>query len=98
VPPAVRQQILVKKIVNEGSLVDLKVHVRSITNSSHPACGQFGLFAGQKIPPKCHIIQYLGKHADLHALINCNKILKVKYIAMNGIRTMTCLFADYQEM
>jgi len=72
VPPAVRQHIL----VNEGSLQshgDLKVHIRSITSSSHPACGQLGLFAGQKIPPKCHIIQYLGKHADLHSLINKNQ-------------------------
>ncbi len=69
VPPAVRQHIL----VNAGSLRshgDLNVHIRSITSSSHPACGQLGLFAGQKIPPNCHIIQYLGKHGDLHSLIN----------------------------
>ncbi|ODQ63619.1 hypothetical protein NADFUDRAFT_53282 [Nadsonia fulvescens var. elongata DSM 6958] len=36
------------------------VKIKPITDPSHPACGQFGLFATQKLPPKSHIIDYLG--------------------------------------
>ncbi|CAA7258780.1 unnamed protein product [Cyclocybe aegerita] len=42
-----------------------KVLIKRITGASHPAYGQFGLFAAQRIPPKTYIIQYLGE-------IHCN--------------------------
>ncbi|KJA26018.1 hypothetical protein HYPSUDRAFT_133348 [Hypholoma sublateritium FD-334 SS-4] len=42
-----------------------KVAIRAIANTAHPACGQFGLFAAQRIPPKTLIIEYIGEiHCD----------------------------------
>ncbi|KAJ6627273.1 SET domain protein [Mycena sp. CBHHK59/15] len=39
--------------------------IRPISTSTHPACGQFGLFAARKIPAKTHIIDYIGEiHCD----------------------------------
>ncbi|TFY65272.1 hypothetical protein EVG20_g5656 [Dentipellis fragilis] len=41
------------------------VVIRRITEPSHPACGQYGLFASKKIPPRTHLIDYLGEvHCD----------------------------------
>jgi hypothetical protein len=41
------------------------VVIRHIQSESHPACGQYGLFAAKKIPPKTHIIDYIGEvHCD----------------------------------
>lgn len=41
------------------------VKIQVITDPSHPAKGQRGLFASQKIPPSTHILDYLGEvHAD----------------------------------
>ncbi|KAK7694332.1 hypothetical protein QCA50_001515 [Cerrena zonata] len=41
------------------------VAIRPIKDSSHPAFGQCGLFAAKKIPPKTHILDYLGEvHCD----------------------------------
>ncbi|TFK57494.1 hypothetical protein OE88DRAFT_1651236 [Heliocybe sulcata] len=41
------------------------VSIRTITEPSHPAFGQCGLFAAKKIPPRTHIIDYSGEvHAD----------------------------------
>ncbi|KAG2156488.1 SET domain protein [Suillus bovinus] len=37
------------------------VRVRCITEPSHPARGQHGLFAVRKIPPGSHIIDYIGE-------------------------------------
>lgn len=37
------------------------VRVRYITEPSHPARGQNGLFAVRKIPPRSHIIDYIGE-------------------------------------
>ncbi|KAJ7293235.1 hypothetical protein C8J57DRAFT_1268463 [Mycena rebaudengoi] len=37
------------------------VAIRRITTSTHPACGQFGLFAARKIPAKEHIVDYFGE-------------------------------------
>lgn len=34
--------------------------VQQITNSSHPALNQFGLFAKRGIPPRTHILNYIG--------------------------------------
>ena len=39
--------------------------IRIIDDPSHPACGQRGLFAIQKIPSHSHILDYLGEvHSD----------------------------------
>src|SRR5882762_11990506 len=39
--------------------------IRPISTSSHPAFGQRGLFASKKIPPRTHIIDYIGEvHCD----------------------------------
>jgi SET domain-containing protein len=36
-----------------------------ITHNTHPAKGQFGLFAAKKIPPRSYIIDYVGEvHCD----------------------------------
>ncbi|KAG8864909.1 hypothetical protein FRB96_003496 [Tulasnella sp. 330] len=41
------------------------VAIQVISAPSHPANGQRGLFATRKIPPKTHILDYLGEvHAD----------------------------------
>ncbi|KAA1468535.1 hypothetical protein DENSPDRAFT_833859 [Dentipellis sp. KUC8613] len=41
------------------------VVIRRITELSHPACGQFGLFASKKIPPRTYLIDYIGEiHCD----------------------------------
>jgi hypothetical protein len=37
------------------------VSIRAITAPSHPAFGQYGLFAYKKIPPHAHIIDYVGQ-------------------------------------
>ncbi|KAF7306625.1 hypothetical protein MIND_00453900 [Mycena indigotica] len=42
-----------------------KVLIQPIKNTSHPAFGQLGLFAAKKIPPKRHIVDYIGEvHCD----------------------------------
>ncbi|KAJ3777577.1 hypothetical protein FB446DRAFT_716883 [Lentinula raphanica] len=41
------------------------VLIRHITDKSHPAHNQLGLFASKKIPAKMHILDYIGEvHAD----------------------------------
>lgn len=41
------------------------VLIRCISDKSHPACGQYGLFAAKKIHPKTHILDYMGEvHCD----------------------------------
>ena len=41
------------------------VTIRPIKDPNHPAFGQCGLFAAKKIPPKTHILDYLGEvHCD----------------------------------
>ncbi|EIN13630.1 hypothetical protein PUNSTDRAFT_48569 [Punctularia strigosozonata HHB-11173 SS5] len=41
------------------------VTIRPVTERSHPAFGQHGLFAAKRIPPRSHIIDYAGEvHAD----------------------------------
>ncbi|KAG6332709.1 hypothetical protein ID866_6379 [Astraeus odoratus] len=37
------------------------VRIRYISDASHPARGQYGLFAVRKIHPKTHIIDYIGE-------------------------------------
>ncbi|KAI9444765.1 hypothetical protein H4582DRAFT_845407 [Lactarius indigo] len=39
--------------------------IRPITDRSHPAHGQHGLFAARKIPPRTLIVEYIGEvHSD----------------------------------
>jgi Proteins containing SET domain len=41
------------------------VVIRPLSSPSHPACGQYGLFAAKKIPPRTHILDYIGEiHCD----------------------------------
>ncbi|KAJ7899987.1 SET domain protein [Mycena olivaceomarginata] len=41
------------------------VAIRRISESNHPACGQFGLFATKKIKPNAQIVDYIGEiHCD----------------------------------
>lgn len=41
------------------------VAIQLITEPSHPACGQYGLFASKKIPPRTLILDYIGEvHCD----------------------------------
>ncbi|KAF8624776.1 hypothetical protein AX15_005666 [Amanita polypyramis BW_CC] len=48
-----------------ASSSSLCVTIRFIPDTSHPARGQHGLFAVRKIPPKSHIIDYMGElHCD----------------------------------
>ncbi|KAF6766220.1 SET domain protein [Ephemerocybe angulata] len=42
-----------------------RVVIRKITENTHPAHGQCGLFAGKKIPPNALILDYIGEiHCD----------------------------------
>lgn len=36
------------------------VRIKLITEKSHPACGQYGLFATRKLPAQSHVLDYLG--------------------------------------
>ncbi|KZT06337.1 uncharacterized protein LAESUDRAFT_726167 [Laetiporus sulphureus 93-53] len=39
--------------------------IRRVTEPSHPACGEYGLYAVKKIPPRTHIVDYIGEiHCD----------------------------------
>jgi hypothetical protein len=52
---------------NVGSSTSLrhKIVIRAISNPSNPTNGQFGLFAAQRLPPKTHIVDYIGEiHCD----------------------------------
>ncbi|KAG9017482.1 hypothetical protein FRB90_001126 [Tulasnella sp. 427] len=58
-----------EKIRAPGSVKPLPknklVKIQVITDPKHPARGQRGLFASQKIPPSTHILDYLGEvHSD----------------------------------
>ena len=47
-----------------------KVVIRAIANAAHPANGQFGLFAAQRIFPKTRIIEYIGVYVDNYSYIS----------------------------
>eukprot|EP00035_Acanthoeca_spectabilis_P021360 m.437803 g.437803 ORF g.437803 m.437803 type:complete len:259 (-) comp18158_c0_seq1:107-883(-) len=40
------------------------VAVRRVTSKEHPACGQHGLFAARYIPPRTHVLDYVGFITD----------------------------------
>lgn len=54
------------------------VVIRRISSPEHPASGQLGLFAAKKIPPKTHIVDYIGEYT----------------VKIGGTRTTTCVFID----
>ncbi|KAF8168272.1 hypothetical protein B0H34DRAFT_645682 [Crassisporium funariophilum] len=68
VSPALRKHLLGSPIASNLKPPDQKppkIVIRRISSPSHPAYGQFGLFAAQRIPPKTHIIDYIGEiHCD----------------------------------
>ncbi|KAF8807247.1 hypothetical protein BYT27DRAFT_7189343 [Phlegmacium glaucopus] len=66
VSPAIKQQIqALPSTAKSSNSKRPKVVIRPISNQSHPAYGQFGLFAGQRIAAKSQIIDYIGEvHCD----------------------------------
>ncbi|KAI5124430.1 hypothetical protein M0805_008314 [Coniferiporia weirii] len=49
----------------DPSTSNAPVIIRRIDDPAHPALGQMGLFSTRKIPPRTHIIDYLGEaHVD----------------------------------
>ncbi|KAI0828315.1 hypothetical protein BC628DRAFT_1409369 [Trametes gibbosa] len=48
------------------------VVIRLIAEPAHPACGQYGLFAAKKIPPRSLILDYVGE-------IHCENRLQSDY-------------------
>ncbi|PFH49202.1 hypothetical protein AMATHDRAFT_148175 [Amanita thiersii Skay4041] len=65
--PAVRQfvQGTPSQKGQQQPSIRAQVIIREINITSHPACGQYGLFAAKKIPPRTHIIDYIGE-------VHCN--------------------------
>lgn len=49
---------------SHGTATPLLATIRVIDNPLHPAFGQRGLFAAKKIPPRVHILDYLGEVHD----------------------------------
>ncbi|KAF8538633.1 hypothetical protein BDD12DRAFT_841731 [Trichophaea hybrida] len=41
------------------------VRIKPITTPSHPACGQYGLFATRNLPPHSWVLDYLGTYHTL---------------------------------
>lgn len=49
-----------KHVANVGG-----VRIKAISEKSHPACGQYGLFAAKKLKPGSHVLDYMGfVHTD----------------------------------
>ncbi|KAF8203225.1 hypothetical protein BJ912DRAFT_348311 [Pholiota molesta] len=69
ISPSARQFLLgppsTAKNKSTGDIKAPKITIRVISNPAHPACGQFGLFAAQRIPPTTWIVEYVGQiHCD----------------------------------
>lgn len=71
VPKEIRSRLLTPQAsANPGLSVSSQrskpsVIIREVVQESHPACGQRGLFATKRIPPRTHILDYLGEvHCD----------------------------------
>ncbi|KAF9821800.1 hypothetical protein IEO21_00230 [Rhodonia placenta] len=66
VPTETRALICPKSTAPEACVPSRSLTIiRRISEHSHPACGQFGLFAARKIPPRTHILDYIGElHCD----------------------------------
>jgi len=65
VRPSIRQQ-LVDASKRQQTPQQAKVAIHAISDSTHPAYGQYGLFAAQKIPAKTYIIDYIGASSCKH--------------------------------
>jgi hypothetical protein len=51
--------------ISKDQLSQPLVTIRAISSPSHPAFGQYGLFAAKKIPPRTRILDYIGEvHCD----------------------------------
>ncbi|OBZ79037.1 DnaJ 1, mitochondrial [Grifola frondosa] len=65
VPPGVRSYISGTSPGTNLQLIRAPIAVRAILEPSHPAKGQYGLFATKKISPRTHILDYTGEvHCD----------------------------------
>ena len=65
VPNNIRDHLLPKGQARSSSSAAPPVAIKQITTDNHPAKGQRGLFATRKIPPRAHIIDYVGEvHCD----------------------------------
>ncbi|KIO34292.1 hypothetical protein M407DRAFT_54133, partial [Tulasnella calospora MUT 4182] len=89
-PPIVR-----KRIQSSGSVKPLQksrlVKIQVIADPSHPARGQRGLFASQKIPPSTHILDYLGEvHSDDRLDSDYDLSLLQSSSPLSGNDTETC--------
>ncbi|KAH7883834.1 hypothetical protein F5I97DRAFT_1944458 [Phlebopus sp. FC_14] len=49
------------KLSDSARAVSPVVRIKYIADASHPARGQYGLFSVKKIPPRSHIIDYIGE-------------------------------------
>ena len=59
--PAIKQQIQgLPSTAKSSNSKRPKVVIRPISNESHPAYGQLGLFAGHRIAANSQIIDYIG--------------------------------------
>ena len=73
--PAIKQQMQSLPFTAKSSNSKRpKVVIRPISNQSHPAYGQLGLFAGQRIAANSQIIDYIGK-ISMNTLINYSRLL-----------------------
>jgi len=61
VTPQVRSYIQGSPQPTTSSNIRSLVHIRRISDTSHPVSGQYGLFASKKIPPNTHILDYFGE-------------------------------------
>ena len=75
--PAIKQQMqALPSTAKSSNSKRPKVVIRPISNQDHPAYGQLGLFAGQRIAAKSQIIDYIGKVSmDILITCNCSRLL-----------------------
>ncbi|KAH9853064.1 SET domain protein [Lenzites betulinus] len=69
VPPEIRNHICSSQHATgppeSSHVLRSAVVIQIITEPTHPACGQYGLFAAKKIPPRSLIMDYIGEvHCD----------------------------------
>ncbi|KAK0505962.1 SET domain protein [Armillaria luteobubalina] len=68
------------------------VVIRRISSPEHPASGQLGLFAAKKIPPKTHIVDYIG-------IIHCENRRDSDYdLCLHRFEDGSCIGVDAGRM
>lgn len=104
VTPAVRDFIKGKSSIT-GQLPNTHRHcvaIRPITDPTHPAHGQYGLFAISHIKPHTRILDYIGMSSlsNLANYVILRKLMpQAKYIVMYArTRTMISPFIDFQTV